>query len=130
MSPWSILRTIFTLGRGVLRGLPEASADRDPIELFREWYQEAEKAGLFLPEAMTVSTATPEGRPSARMILLKGVDERGFTFFTNYESRKGTGPKPPRGPDLPLGRSSTPSAGRGPGTKDLGRRVLRLLPDS
>lgn len=88
MTPWSILRAIFTLGRGVLRGLPEASAERDPVELFQEWYREAEKAGLFLPEAMTVSTATPDGKPSARLVLLKGVDERGFTFFTNYESRK------------------------------------------
>lgn len=88
MSLVSTLRTIFTLGRGVLRGLPEASVDRDPIELFQEWFEAARKGGLFLPEAMTLSTATPDGKPSARLVLLKGVDERGFTFFTNYESRK------------------------------------------
>ncbi|MEX2102750.1 MAG: pyridoxamine 5'-phosphate oxidase [Gaiellaceae bacterium] len=61
----------------------------DPFELFREWFDAAGAAGLELPEAMTLATATPDGRPSARTVLLKGVDERGFVFFTNYESRKG-----------------------------------------
>ena len=61
----------------------------DPFELFRQWFDAAEAAGAELPEAMTLATATPEGRPSARTVLLKGVDERGFAFFTNYESRKG-----------------------------------------
>ena len=61
----------------------------DPFELFRAWFDEAGAAGLELPEAMTLATATPDGRPSARTVLLKGVDERGFVFFTNYESRKG-----------------------------------------
>jgi pyridoxamine 5'-phosphate oxidase len=61
----------------------------DPLELFREWLAAARAAGLELAEAMTLATADAEGRPSARTVLLKGVDERGFAFFTNYESRKG-----------------------------------------
>jgi pyridoxamine 5'-phosphate oxidase len=62
---------------------------RDPLELFGEWFEAARAAGLDLPEAMTLATADAGGRPSARTVLLKGVDERGFVFFTNYESRKG-----------------------------------------
>ena len=62
---------------------------RDPIELFREWFEAAQTGGLELPEAMTLATADAEGRPSARTVLLKSADERGFVFFTNYESRKG-----------------------------------------
>jgi len=62
---------------------------RDPIELFREWFDAARERGLELPEAMTLATADAEGRPSARTVLLKSADERGFVFFTNYESRKG-----------------------------------------
>jgi pyridoxamine 5'-phosphate oxidase len=62
---------------------------RDPLELFGEWFEAAGAAGLDLPEAMTLATADAGGRPSARTVLLKGVDERGFVFFTNYESRKG-----------------------------------------
>ena len=60
----------------------------DPLELFRDWQRRATAAGVTLPEAMTLATADDEGRPSARTVLLKGVDERGFVFFTNYESRK------------------------------------------
>jgi pyridoxamine 5'-phosphate oxidase len=61
----------------------------DPIGLFREWFAAAEAAGAPLPDAMTLATAGADARPSARTVLLKGVDERGFVFFTNYESRKG-----------------------------------------
>jgi pyridoxamine 5'-phosphate oxidase len=61
----------------------------DPLELFREWFAAAEVAGAPLPDAMTLATADPDAGPSARTVLLKGVDERGFVFFTNYESRKG-----------------------------------------
>ena len=61
----------------------------DPLQLFAEWFEAARAAGLELPEAMTLATANAEGRPSARTVLLKGVDERGFAFFTHYESRKG-----------------------------------------
>ena len=61
----------------------------DPFDLFRDWFAEAEKAEPNDPNAMTVATATPEGRPSARMVLLKGWDSRGFVFYTNTQSRKG-----------------------------------------
>lgn len=69
--------------------LDEATVDRDPIRQFAAWYDAAVAAGLPEPEAMTLSTATPDGRPSARIVLLRGFDERGFCFFTNYASRKG-----------------------------------------
>ena len=62
---------------------------RDPLALFHEWFEEARAAGVDVPEAMTLATADAEGRPSARMLLLKGADEHGFAFFTGYESRKG-----------------------------------------
>jgi pyridoxamine 5'-phosphate oxidase len=61
----------------------------DPIDQFRRWLGDAEAAGIPLPNAMAVATADAEGRPSVRHVLLRGVDERGFTFFTNYDSRKG-----------------------------------------
>ena len=61
----------------------------DPIEQFGRWLGDAEAAGIPLPNAMAVATADAEGRPSVRHVLLRGVDERGFTFFTNYDSRKG-----------------------------------------
>jgi pyridoxamine 5'-phosphate oxidase len=61
----------------------------DPVGRFNEWLAEARDAGLPLPEAITLATADASGRPSARMLLLKGADESGFTFFTGYESRKG-----------------------------------------
>jgi pyridoxamine 5'-phosphate oxidase len=61
----------------------------DPIEQFRRWLGDAEGAAIPLPNAMAVATADAEGRPSVRHVLLRGIDRRGFTFFTNYESRKG-----------------------------------------
>ena len=61
----------------------------DPLATFQEWFEEARAAGVEFPEVMTLATADAEGRPSARMLLLKSADERGFTFFTGYESRKG-----------------------------------------
>jgi pyridoxamine 5'-phosphate oxidase len=64
------------------------SHDQDPFELFNAWFADARRAGIYLPESMTVATATPSGRPSARIMLLKGVEQDGFVFFTNYESRK------------------------------------------
>ena len=68
--------------------LDEKQVERDPIKQFQLWFDEAIAAKLPLPEAMTLATATPEGRPSARMVLLKQVDEHGFVFFTNYHSAK------------------------------------------
>ncbi len=73
----------------MLNGLSESDVDADPIRQFRAWFDQALAAGLAEPNAMTVATATPDGRPSARMALIKGVDERGFVFYTNYASRKG-----------------------------------------
>ena len=69
-------------------GLTEAEADPDPIEQFRKWFDEALAADLHEPNAMTLATAVPDGRPSARVVLLKGYDERGFVFYTSYEGRK------------------------------------------
>jgi pyridoxamine 5'-phosphate oxidase len=61
----------------------------DPLTLFRSWLEEARAAMGYDAEAMALATATPDGAPSARMVLLKGLDERGLVFFTNYSSRKG-----------------------------------------
>jgi pyridoxamine 5'-phosphate oxidase len=61
----------------------------DPLTLFESWLEEARAAAGYEAEAMAVATATPDGAPSVRMVLLKGVDERGLVFFTNYSSRKG-----------------------------------------
>lgn len=69
--------------------LEEATVARDPLVQFAAWYDAAVAAGVSEPEAMTLSTATPDGRPSARIVLLRGFDARGFCFFTNYTSRKG-----------------------------------------
>ncbi len=88
MSLKSSIRTIVTLGKGVVQGIPEADEGRDPIELFQAWFHAARDSGMLLPESMALATATPDGVPSVRMVLLKGVDERGFVFYTNYESRK------------------------------------------
>jgi pyridoxamine 5'-phosphate oxidase len=88
MSLKSSLRTLVTLGKGVVQGIPEAAAGRDPIELFKEWFDAAAESGLFLPEAAALATASPEGAPSVRMVLLKTLDARGLVFYTNYESRK------------------------------------------
>ncbi len=63
--------------------------ETDPVGQFNAWLEEARAAGVQLPEAMTLATADASGRPSARMLLLKGADENGFTFFTGYDSRKG-----------------------------------------
>lgn len=68
--------------------LTEAYAGHDPIQFFARWFDEAAETGAPLPEAMTLATATPDGRPSARMVLLKGFGPRGFVFFTNFDSRK------------------------------------------
>ncbi len=70
-------------------GLRESDVDPDPVEQFRRWFDEALAADLHEPNAMTVATASPDGAPSARVVLLKGFDERGFVFYTNYEGRKG-----------------------------------------
>ncbi|HEY7567223.1 MAG TPA: pyridoxamine 5'-phosphate oxidase [Gemmatimonadaceae bacterium] len=68
--------------------LDRSSLDDDPGAQFRRWFADAERAQLLEPNAMTLATADATGRPSARIVLLKGVDARGFVFFTDYRSRK------------------------------------------
>ena len=70
-------------------GLDEATAGDDPLALLGRWLNEAIDAGVYEPNAMALATATPDGQPSVRIVLLKGLDDRGLTFFTGYESRKG-----------------------------------------
>jgi pyridoxamine 5'-phosphate oxidase len=69
--------------------LLEGHADLDPLRQFGAWYDEAAESGSRVPEAVALATATPEGAPSARMVLLKEFGERGFVFYSNYASRKG-----------------------------------------
>lgn len=69
--------------------LAEADVNPNPIKQFDKWFNEALQAKLFEPNAMTLATATQDGRPSARIVLLKGFDQNGFKFYTNYLSRKG-----------------------------------------
>ena len=72
-----------------LHAMDERDLDPDPLRQFQRWFDEARDAGIVAPESMALATATPDGRPSVRMVLLKGADEAGFAFHTNYESRKG-----------------------------------------
>jgi pyridoxamine 5'-phosphate oxidase len=69
--------------------MDERDLDPSPLRQFQRWFEEARAGGVEVPEAMALATATPTGRPSVRMVLLKGADERGFAFYTNDESRKG-----------------------------------------
>ncbi len=71
------------------RTLNETEVAADPIDQFAQWFNQALAADLPDANAMTLATATPQGRPSARIVLLKGFDETGFRFYTNYKSRKG-----------------------------------------
>ena len=69
--------------------LSEEDLDPDPVAQFERWFGEARAAGAFQPEAAAVATATPDGAPSVRMVLVKRADRSGFVFYSNYESRKG-----------------------------------------
>lgn len=69
--------------------LREQDVDPDPLRQFASWFAEAGRAGLRMPEAAAVATASADGAPSVRMVLVKGYDERGFVFYSNYASRKG-----------------------------------------
>ena len=71
------------------RHLRKADLDPDPLVVLHRWLDEARAAGVEMPDAMTLATASADGRPSARMVLLKDADATGLTFYTNYESRKG-----------------------------------------
>jgi pyridoxamine 5'-phosphate oxidase len=70
-------------------GLREHEAKDNPLEQFKIWFQQALELELLEPNAMTLATVNPQGQPSARMVLLKDLDERGFVFYTNYNSQKG-----------------------------------------
>ena len=72
-----------------LTDLLETEVNSNPIEQFTSWFEEALNADLLEPNAMTLATASSNGKPTARIVLLKGYDERGFVFYTNYESTKG-----------------------------------------
>jgi pyridoxamine 5'-phosphate oxidase len=72
-----------------LQSLSEAEVKPNPLQQFQIWFDQAIAAEVPEPNAMTLATATPEGIPAARIVLLKGLDEQGFMFYTNYESRKG-----------------------------------------
>ena len=69
--------------------LLESEVPADPYALFQRWYDDAVIAGIALPNAMTLATVSASGRPAARMVLLKGIEDGGFVFYTNYDSRKG-----------------------------------------
>ncbi|MFP3549514.1 pyridoxamine 5'-phosphate oxidase [Paraburkholderia sp. SIMBA_049] len=84
MSTLADLRKNYSLG-----SLDIADADPNPLRQFDVWFKQAIDAQLPEPNTMTLATVDPRGRPSARIVLIKAVDERGFVFFTNYESRKG-----------------------------------------
>lgn len=84
MTSLADLRKNYSLG-----SLDATDVDADPIRQFQTWFSQALDAQLPEPNAMTVATVDAEGRPAARILLIKGVDERGFVFFTNYDSRKG-----------------------------------------
>jgi pyridoxamine 5'-phosphate oxidase len=84
MTTLAELRRNYALG-----SLDEAEVDPDPIRQFEAWFQQALDAKLPEPNTMTLATVGADGQPSARIVLVKGVDERGFVFFTNYDSRKG-----------------------------------------
>lgn len=78
-----------TPGGPPLPPLDDGTLDPDPIVQFKQWFDVAAAAGIKLPDAVTLATASKEGRPSARMVLLKHVDAHGFVFYSNYQSRKG-----------------------------------------
>jgi pyridoxamine 5'-phosphate oxidase len=72
-----------------LQSLSEEDVDTNPIKQFEKWFQQALASGIEEPNAMTLATSTTDGKPSARIVLLKGIKDNGFVFFTNYESKKG-----------------------------------------
>ncbi len=86
-------RALWTAGQGAVRGIDQQTlrdedATSDPFPLFDRWFDDAKNAGLYLAENMNLATATQDGRPSSRQVLLKDHGPDGFVFYTNYESRK------------------------------------------
>ena len=84
----SLLARFYSL-KGLLFGLNERDVSPDPIEQFHRWFDKSSSLGLPLANAFILATATRDGQPGARTLLLKDVDEKGFVFYTNYDSRKG-----------------------------------------
>lgn len=84
MSDGRLSQTIESLGES----LDENTVDRDPFKLLRQWFDAAVNSGAPMPDAMTLATASKEGVPSARVVLLKKLDQDGLVFYTNYQSRK------------------------------------------
>ena len=88
MTLFEKLRCLFTFGQGVALPLPVIDQNSDPFSLFKLWFDDANKSGILLPEAVSVSSVSAIGQPSSRMVLLKEFDTDGFVFYTNYGSRK------------------------------------------
>ncbi len=88
MTLFEKLRCLLTFGQGVALPLPPLDDNADPLSLFELWFDEANKSGILLPEAMSVSSVSQDGQPSCRMVLLKEFNQDGFIFYTNYASRK------------------------------------------
>jgi pyridoxamine 5'-phosphate oxidase len=80
---------VFIRKNYTLKQLDESEADKNPYAQFGKWFDEALIAKILEPNAMILSTSTPDGKPSSRVVLLKQLDSKGFSFFTNYQSRKG-----------------------------------------
>ena len=117
----------------MIEPLLERDADPDPLRMFQAWFEEARATGMELPEAVTVATATPDGAPSARMVLLKGADEQGLVFFTNYMSRKSRELEAnPRAAMLfhwqPLGRQVRVEGPVAPASREQTERYVRSRP--
>ena len=88
MTLFEKLRCLLTFGQGVALPLPKIPNDAQPFPLFNQWFEEAKKSGVLLPEAMSVSSCGADGQPTCRMVLLKEFNDDGFVFYTNYTSRK------------------------------------------
>lgn len=88
MTLFEKLRCLFTFGQGVALPLPAIDENADPYSLFKLWFDDANKSGVLLPEAVSVSSVGDNGQPSSRMVLLKEYNNEGFVFYTNYASRK------------------------------------------
>ena len=82
------IRCLFTFGQGVALPMPELDEETTPLALFDKWFNDANKAGILLPESMSISTCGHDGQPKSRMVLLKAYDGQGFVFYTNYGSDK------------------------------------------
>jgi len=88
MTLFEKIRCLLTFGQGIALPLSELSGNAKPLPLFEQWFNDAKKSGILLPESMSVSSCTKDGQPSSRMVLLKEFNEDGFVFYTNYGSKK------------------------------------------